>query len=90
MESVTKNQPHHLILEGRKRLSISGVLDVASFDEKSVICKTNRGGLIVRGSELSVDKLSLEGGELSVEGTVDSIVYESVTQSGGFFARLFR
>ena len=83
-------KPHHLILDGRERLLISGVSDVERFDESGVICKTAQGTLLVRGSALRVDKLSLEGGELSVEGKVDSLVYEDAAAPGGLWSRLFR
>ncbi|MDR0324880.1 MAG: sporulation protein YabP [Oscillospiraceae bacterium] len=83
-------KPHHLILDGRERLLISGVADVESFDENGVVCKTTQGTLLVRGSGLRVDKLSLEGGELSVEGKIDSLAYEDSEQAGGFWSRLFR
>lgn len=83
--------PHNIIMEGRERLSISGVEDVESFDEESVVVATFRGTLIVRGSDLHIEKLSLEQGELGIEGKVDSLQYEDVERkSGGFFSRLFR
>jgi sporulation protein YabP len=84
------DKPHHLILHGRERLMISGVSDVESFDEEGIVCKTTQGVLLVRGAGLRVDKLSLEGGDLSVEGRVDSLLYEDAAPSGGLFARLFR
>jgi sporulation protein YabP len=87
---MDSKKAHHLILDGRERLLISGVSDVESFDESGVVCKTAQGTLLVRGSALRVDKLSLEGGELSVEGKVDSLVYEDAAPSGGLWARLFR
>ena len=83
---------HHLILEDRERLSVSGVEEVESFDENTIVMLTNRGTLIVRGEELHIEKLSLDGGDLKVEGDVDSLTYEDSRdrQSGGLFARLFR
>ncbi len=89
MEEKIK-KPHHLILDARNRLSVSGVSDVDSFDEKGVVCVTSLGTLVIRGTGLKVDKLSIEGGELAVEGKVDSMVYEEAPQQGGFFSRLFR
>jgi len=90
MDEKAKNLPHHMILDSRNRLSVSGVYDVESFDENGVICKTSQGALLIRGSNLRVDKLSLEGGELAVEGLVNSLTYEDNAPAGGFFARLFR
>lgn len=82
---------HHLILEDRERLSVSGVEEVESFDETAIVMHTTRGTLVIRGGNLHIEKLSLDGGDLKVEGDVDSLTYEDDRghQSGGFFARLF-
>lgn len=82
---------HHVILEGRERLSVSGVEDVESFDESAIVMNTCEGTLVVRGEGLHIEKLSLDGGDLKVEGTVDSLTYEDDGgERGGFLARLFR
>ena len=82
---------HHIILEEREQLSVSGVEEVESFDENTIVMLTNRGTLIVRGEELHIEKLSLDGGDLKVEGTIDSLTYEdSGRDRGGLFSRLFR
>ena len=85
--------PHNVILEDRSRLSVSGVEDVASFDENAVVLYTSHGLLTVRGTALRVDKLSIEGGELNIEGTVDALQYQDeqpAREGGGFWSRLFR
>ena len=91
-KSIRTDAPHHLILEGREQLSVSGVEEVESFDENTIVMLTNRGTLIVRGEELHIEKLSLDGGDLKVEGTIDSRTYEDSgrDRAGGLFARLFR
>jgi sporulation protein YabP len=82
---------HNVILEGRAKLSISGVEDVESFDENAIVLYTSKGLLIVGGSDLHVEKLSLDGGELSVEGKIDSMQYEDGRgEKGGFWSRLFK
>ena len=82
---------HHIILEEREQLSVSGVEEVESFDENTIVMLTNRGTLIVRGEELHIEKLSLDGGDLKVEGTIDSLTYEDDGgPRAGFLARLFR
>ena len=82
--------PHSLILQDRHRLTVSGVEDVESFDESAVVLQTAGGLLILRGSALHIDKLSIEGGELLVTGRIDSLVYEdNAAGRGGFFSRLF-
>ncbi|NLL45557.1 MAG: sporulation protein YabP [Clostridiales bacterium] len=84
-------QPHNLILEGRRRLSVSGVEDVESFDEHEVVLSTLSGMLIVKGEDLHIEKLSLDGGELVLEGEVESMTYEArQREKGGFWSRLFK
>ena len=83
--------PHNVILEGRTRLSISGVEDVESFDEEAIVVHTSKGLLLVQGSDLHIEKLSLDGGDLAVEGTVNSLRYEEDPQErGGLLSRLFK
>ena len=84
--------PHNIIMEGRERLSISGVEDVESFDEETIVVYTSKGMLIVKGSDLHIEKLSLDGGDLSVEGHIDSLRYEEESSGGGggLISRLFK
>ena len=83
--------PHHVILEDRTSLSVSGVEEVESFDEGSVVMYTAKGTLVVRGEGLHIEKLSLDGGDLMVEGTIDSLSYEDEGgEKLGLLARLFR
>ena len=83
--------PHHIILEEREQLTVSGVEEVESFDENTIIMDTARGALVVRGENLHIEKLSLDGGDLKVEGIIDSLTYEESRRGqGGLFARLFR
>lgn len=91
-EKYKPELPHNVIMEGRERLSISGVEDVESFDEETIIVYTSKGILIVKGGDLHIEKLSLDGGDLSVEGRIDSLRYEEEATSGGggLISRLFR
>ncbi len=81
--------PHHVVMEGRGNLSVSGVEEVESFDETTIVMNTVKGTLVVRGEGLHIEKLSLDGGDLQVEGTVDSLTYEdNGREKGGWLARL--
>ena len=81
---------HRLELEGREKLTVSGVEDVERFDEASIIMSTCAGTLVVTGENLHIGKLSLDGGELHVDGRIDSVAYEDgSSDQGGFFRRLF-
>ena len=83
--------PPHLILEGREQLSVSGVEEVESFDENQIVMYTTKGTLVVRGENLHIEKLSLDGGDLKVEGDIDALTYEDgPREKGGLFSRLFR
>lgn len=83
---------HNVIMEGREKLTVSGVDDVDSFDEVEIIAKTVRGRLVIRGEGLHLEKLSLDTGEIIACGRIDALEYEgeSNQESGGFLARLFR
>lgn len=82
---------HHILLESRNRLTISGVEEVESFDENTITMHTNQGLLLVRGEGLHIEKLSLDGGDLKVEGLVESLTYEEdLSPVGGLLSRLFR
>ena len=81
---------HHLELTGREHLTVSGVEDVERFDETGVVMTTSAGVLTVTGEGLHIGQLSLEGGELHVDGRVDSISYEEDDGGrGGLLRRLF-
>lgn len=82
---------HRLTMEGREKLIVSGVEDVDRFDENEIVMHTADGTLIVTGEGLHIDKLSLDGGELHVDGRVDALTYEDAgaVRGGGLLARLF-
>lgn len=82
--------PHKLTLSERGSLTITGVTEVVSFDELSVVLHTALGNLVIQGSRLQLKNLSLDGGQVSVEGKVDAMIYEEPRQSGGWLHRLLR
>ena len=89
-EERVREIPHNIILEERGKLSVSGVVDVQSFDEEQVLLETVRGMLVVRGQGLHVERLQLEAGELIVEGEVGLVEYDdSVQPRGSLLGRLF-
>ncbi len=81
--------PHKLILDERKRLTMTGVTEVVSFDESTVVLKTEMGTLVVHGQQLQLKDLSAEGGQVAVEGDVAALVYQQSRDSkGGWLSRL--
>lgn len=88
-DSLSIPAAHRVELDGREHLTVSGVEDVERFDESEIVMSTAAGTLIVTGEQLHIGKLSLDGGELHVDGRIDSLSYEEPASSGGLFARLF-
>ena len=80
---------HRLTLEGRERLSVTGVEHVERFDETGIVLVTAAGLLEISGEELHIGKLSLDGGELWVEGRIDTLCYEEQESRRGLLQRLF-
>ncbi len=80
--------PHRLVLEDRRQLSLTGVTEVDSFDENTVLLRTNRGPVSVRGEGLQLKGLNEQTGQVRVEGTVTAVVYEQARPEGGFLRRL--
>jgi len=74
-KSLSSTVIQNLILENREKLSISGVLDVLSFDDQVVIIETELGLLNVKGNNIRINKLSIDTSEVVVEGEIYSMVY---------------
>lgn len=83
--------PHTLILENRKSLTATGVSDVDSFDEQTVVAYTEMGELTVKGRNLHISRLNVDTGELTLDGEILSMYYTDSQPVGkGFFSKLFR
>ncbi|BCN28983.1 sporulation protein YabP [Anaeromicropila herbilytica] len=84
---------HKVNLIARKSAMISGVNDVLSFDSEEVLLETEQGILMIRGAELHVNRLTLEKGEVDVDGRIDSLTYSDSSQTKSnesFLGRLFK
>ena len=75
MPENTVKKPHTLLLENRRLLSLSGVEDVVGFDENTISIRTADCSLVVKGSGLHISKLSLDSGDVVIDGTVSSLQY---------------
>lgn len=75
MISQEQDTIQNLILENRKKLSISGVIDVLSFDDQIVILETDLGMLTIKGNDLRINKLSIDTSEVIIEGEIISLNY---------------
>ncbi len=82
---------HNIIIEGRKKLNISGVKEVISFDDETMMLDSAMGKITVKGDNLNIISFNNDSGDLNATGQVYAVVYISDTkQSGGFLSRLFK
>lgn len=92
MEERKEALQHRIVWTDRKRGNITGVTDVGSFDETTVILETDQGILTLKGKGLHIGKLSLEQGEVELDGVIESMVYTGSrpVKKGSVLKRLFR
>ncbi len=86
---IVKEIRSNIVAENRERATVSGVSEVKKFDENEVVLETTQGRLLITGKGLHVERLSLETGEITVSGTVDSFQYQSSQREGSFWSKLF-
>ncbi|WP_303824824.1 sporulation protein YabP [Ruminococcus flavefaciens] len=92
MQDKTFKQNQNIILENRKSLSISGITDVDSFDEREISLYTQLGELTVQGRELHIDAMSVETGDMTITGDIWALIYGDKDRKGPISAlgKLFR
>ena len=81
--------PHALKLDARKKLTMTGVTEVVSFDDAAVVLRTGLGTLVVQGQQLQLKQLTLDGGNVAVDGHISSLTYEETRTPGNWLGRLF-
>jgi len=91
-KKITKPKSQTLLLENREKLCVTGVIDVESFNDHSIVAVTDMGVLIIHGSELHINKLNLDSNELIVEGDIFSMEYSDgeTGKSKSFFGKMFK
>lgn len=96
MEDRNSNvaKSHKVLISNRKSGAFSGVVDVLSFDVAEILLETELGMLLIKGNDLHVNRLSLEKGEIDIEGRIDSLTYSEVKSAGkqaeSLLGRLFK
>ncbi len=83
MDEKRNESRHSLKMLGRETLCATGIEDVDSFDDDRIIAYTTEGQMTVKGAELKINRLSVEDGELEIQGIIDSIEYQDSHKSGG-------
>lgn len=91
VSNSSSERQHNIILEDRKKLVLSGVLEVESFEEEAVELKTSKGDLTIRGDNLKMESFISETGDLIINGNIYAFIYlNDSTKKQGFFSRLFK
>ena len=83
-----QEKPHNLSLESRKKLILTGVTEIVSFDDTFILMRTPLGDLTVQGQQLQLKSLTPEGGNVTVQGQIDALSYE-VSRTGSWLSRFF-
>ncbi len=82
-----------IVLENRKKLTLMGAEEVISFDDEKILLNTKLGFLTIKGSELKMNKLDVQNGDLIIVGNISSIVYsgkELKREKENIISRLFK
>ncbi len=83
--------PHNVTMKDRSSLVVTGVTDVDSFDEMTIVAYTDIGELTIKGEGLKINRLSIETGDLSVDGRISSLIYtDDAPKATSFFSKVFR
>lgn len=90
MQDININKPHSLCLENREVLNLTGIIDVSGFDEETVSLQTPCGNLIVKGQSLHINRLSLDTGDVSVDGRINSLQYLGDVRQKGIISKIFK
>lgn len=85
-----KSINHNFIVENRKQFTVSGTLDVISFDEETIVLETSMGRLVIKGDGLKISSFDKSVYDLLGEGKIHAFVYTAQEKSGGFLSRVFR
>lgn len=82
----------NIIMENREKVSVTGVIDIHSFDDELVIAQTDLGILTIKGDDLKMNKLNLENNELIIEGKIIAVAYSDINNAKktGFMNKLFK
>lgn len=94
MEERAAGSSHKIMISNRKNGVLNGVIDVLSFDVGEILLETELGMLMIKGNDLHVNRLTLEKGEIDIEGKIDSLTYSDMKASSkhneSFLGRLFK
>ena len=85
-----KNQ--NILVENRSKVTITGVEQVESFNENTIVLITIKGGIIIKGEGLNVGKLNIDDGNIKIDGIINGITYsdKNLSQKGNIIGKIFK
>lgn len=94
MEERQALRQHKMVLTNRSTCTLNGIADILSFDVNEILLETDMGMLMIKGTDLHVNRLTLEKGEVDISGKVDSLQYSDMSKGGkqgeSLLSRLFK
>lgn len=92
-EIKIEDKKSNLTLESRRKLALTGVLEVINFNDSQIMLNTNLGSMTIKGEGLRMNKLDVQNGEVIIIGMINSCVYSSAEikkDNESIFAKLFK
>lgn len=88
---MSNNKEHNIELENRKKMRLTGVVDILSFDEETITVLTVLGKLVIKGTELKILNFGNETGDMEIEGKINAVVYlNDAKGKSSFMGKLFK
>ncbi len=81
---------HNIIIEERKKVNLSGVKEVVSFEDETIVLLTTKGRMIIKGENLHIIQFDTKTNDLIAEGKVNAVAYQSQEGKNGLLSKLFR
>lgn len=81
---------HNIKIENRNRFEATGIINVLTFNEDTVILNTTLGVLNIKGKNMKVNKLNVDNGDIVIAGEISSLVYSSKEAKGSFLKKMFK
>ena len=82
MDDIKKNNFQNIVLENREKLTLTGILDVFSFDDQIIIVETELGLLTIKGENLKINKLNIDTSDFTLNGKINSMAYSETAFEG--------
>ncbi|GFZ34182.1 MULTISPECIES: sporulation protein YabP [Clostridium] len=91
-ELKVEERKSNLALENRKKIVLTGVVEVLSFDEEKILLNTCLGMLTVKGEGLKMNKLDVQNGDVVIIGKISAMIYtgEVKKEKENIFKKIFK